>query len=83
MVSSQWIDLALSPIIESTPDKSVPDKILIELAKFLNKSNLEIQRITKDKDILIEASNRKKTVRARISLRQDGFKVLSIKLNKG
>lgn len=73
MVSESWIDLALNPVIHN-----VPDSTLIDFARFVQRSGLKIARISQDprhNDVVVFTEGK---VKAKVALKENGFKVLRI-----
>lgn len=76
MVSEQWIELALNPMFEA-----IEDSVMIEMARFLKKTKMEIEKITEDKthgDYLVFTKSPETRLRAKMAVKPNEFRVLKI-----
>jgi len=76
MVSEAWISMALNPVFEA-----VEDRVMIELARYLTRNKMEIERVTQDErhgDYVVFTKSTVTKLRAKFAVKPNEFRVLKI-----
>ena len=76
MVSEQWIEMALNPMFEV-----IEDSVMIELARYLSKNKMKIERVAQDErhgDYVVFTKSTETKLRAKFAVKPNEFRVLKI-----